>query len=102
MLHDKFEIRHIGPREEDIPDMLRTIGVSGLEELIDKIVPSDIRLKKPLDLPEGISEYQYFKKIREIASKNKLFKNYIGNGYYNTVFPAVIQRNILEKPNWYT
>jgi len=102
MSKEKFEIRHIGPRDGDVQDMLNAIGVADLEELIKKIVPADIRLKESPELPEGMSEYQYFKKIREIASKNKHFKNYIGTGYYNTVFPAVIQRNILENPNWYT
>lgn len=102
MSADKFITRHIGPRENDIKDMLKEIGVVSIEKLIENIVPSDIRLTKALDLPEGISEYQYFKRIKKIASKNKVFKSYIGTGYYNTVFPAVIQRNILENPDWYT
>ncbi len=94
--------RHIGPRKDEIPEMLLKIGVNSLDELIDKTVPSNIRLKNPLDLPDGMSEYEYFKKIKCIASKNKMYKSYIGTGYYNTIFPAVIQRNILENPSWYT
>ncbi len=102
MSAEKFIHRHIGPRANDIPQMLSKIGVKSLDELIDKTVPSKIRLQKPLNLPDGMSEYDYFKKIKEIASKNKAFKSYIGTGYYNTIFPAVIQRNILENPGWYT
>ena len=102
MSTDKFVTRHIGPREDDIKDMLNKIQVASLDDLIEKTVPASIRLSKPLNLPEGISEYHYFKKIKEIASKNKIFKTYIGTGYYNSVFPAVIKRNILENPGWYT
>ncbi|MBA7511315.1 Glycine dehydrogenase (decarboxylating) [subsurface metagenome] len=102
MSADNFINRHIGPRREEIPDMLTTVGVKTLEELIDKTVPSNIRLRKSLALPEGMSEYEYFKKIKRIALKNKVCKSYIGTGYYNTIFPAVIQRNILENPSWYT
>ena len=82
--------------------MLDKIGVGSLDELIDKTVPQSIRLEKPLNLPEGISEYEYLNKIRQIASKNKLYKTYIGMGYYDTIFPSVIKRNILENPVWYT
>ena len=102
MSADKFISRHIGPRHNDIQKMLSEIQVGSLDDLIKKTVPSTINLPKPLDLPEGMSEYQYFNKIKKIASKNKVYKSYIGTGYYNTVFPAVIQRNILENPSWYT
>ena len=102
MSTDKFVTRHIGPRESDIKKMLDEIQVASLDELIQKTVPANIRLSKPLDLPEGISEYHYFNKIKKIASKNKIFKTYIGTGYYNSVFPAVIKRNVLENPGWYT
>lgn len=98
----KFVDRHIGPREKDTQEMISKIGIKSLDELIDKVVPEDIRLKKPLNLPEGMSEYNYINSLRRIASKNKLFKTYIGTGYYPSVFPAVIQRNILENPGWYT
>ena len=98
----KFINRHLGPRESEIATMLETIGVNSIDELIDQTVPSHIRLKKPLDLPEGISEAEYLRHIKSIGSKNKLFKNYIGLGYYDTVLPSVILRNILENPSWYT
>jgi glycine dehydrogenase len=98
----KFSTRHIGPRESDISEMVLKIGVKSLDELIDKVVPENIRLKQKINLPEGISEYEYFSRIKRIGAKNKIFKTYIGTGYYNTAFPAVIQRNILENPNWYT
>lgn len=94
--------RHIGPRKEEIAKMLKTIGVSTLDELIDKTIPSSIRLDKPLDLPVGLSEYEYLKTIKEIASANKVYRTYIGLGYYGTKLPSVIQRNILENPGWYT
>lgn len=102
MSADKFITRHIGPRKDDIQNMLDEIKVPSLEDLIERTVPANIRLPEPLDLPEGMSEYQYFKRIKKIASRNKVFKSYIGTGYYNSVFPAVIQRNILENPSWYT
>lgn len=102
MSFESFSTRHLGPRPEEIPAMLEKIGTGSLEELIEKTVPSSIRMKKPLDLPDGISEYEYLQQIRNIGKKNKLFKTYIGQGYYNTIFPAVIQRNILENPSWYT
>src|SRR4030043_2352519 len=99
---ENFFPRHIGPREDEIPHMLEKIGVDTLDELIDKTVPASIRLNKPVDLPESLSENEYFKYIKKIGAKNKIFKSYIGTGYYGTVFPAVIQRNILENPSWYT
>ncbi|MCH7657759.1 MAG: aminomethyl-transferring glycine dehydrogenase [Bacteroidetes bacterium] len=99
---DKLIYRHIGPRKEEIAKMLKTIGVSTLDELIDKTIPSSIRLDKPLDLPVGLSEYEYLKTIKEIASANRVYRTYIGLGYYGTKLPSVIQRNILENPGWYT
>ena len=99
---DKFAGRHNGPRASDITAMLETIGARSLDELIEQTVPAAIRLKKPLNLPNGMSEYQYHKHLRGVATKNKVFKTYIGLGYYNTIVPAVIQRNILENPGWYT
>ncbi len=82
--------------------MLRKIDAPTLDALIAQTVPAAIRLKKPLNLPEGMSEYAYLQHLRGIAAKNKLFKSYIGLGYYNTILPPVIQRNILENPGWYT
>ncbi|MDW7604688.1 MAG: aminomethyl-transferring glycine dehydrogenase, partial [Candidatus Nitrotoga sp.] len=99
---DKFVDRHNGPRESDVKAMLDKIGVVSVDELIDRTIPAAIRLKQPLRLPSGMSEYQYHRHLRGIASKNKIFKTYIGLGYYNTIVPPVIQRNILENPGWYT
>jgi len=99
---DKFVNRHNGPRADDVAAMLKKIGASSVDELIAQTVPAAIRLKKPLNLASGMSEYQYHKHLRAIAAKNKTFDSYIGLGYYNTIVPAVIQRNILENPGWYT
>lgn len=99
---DKFVDRHNGPREKDVTAMLKKIGANSVDELIDQTIPSAIRLKKPLNLPKGLSEYNYHKHLRSIGAKNKLFKTYIGLGYYNTIVPPVVQRNILENPGWYT
>src|SRR5450759_908094 len=99
---DKFVDRHNGPRAKDVTAMLEKIGASSVDELIAQTVPAAIRLKKPLNLPSGMSEYQYHKHLRGVAAKNKVFKTYIGLGYYNTLTPPVIQRNILENPGWYT
>jgi len=99
---DNFAGRHNGPRARDIAAMLKKIGATSVDELIDQTVPAAIRLKNPLNLPDGLSEYQYHKHLRRIAARNKPFKSYIGLGYYDTILPAVIQRNILENPGWYT
>ncbi len=96
-----FADRHIGPRDGDIPQMLEVIGEKTLEDLIDKVIPPDIRLDGDFDIP-ALQEDEYLRYLKKIASQNKLFRTYIGLGYYNTVFPAVIQRNILENPSWYT
>ena len=102
MATDKFLWRHIGPRPEDIEDMLKVVGVSSLDELIEQTVPESIRLKNPLDLPAPLTEFEFFSRIKAVASKNKLYRTFIGQGYYDTITPAVIQRNILENPAWYT
>ncbi|MFZ5431315.1 MAG: aminomethyl-transferring glycine dehydrogenase [Bacteroidota bacterium] len=102
MLIDKFVNRHIGPRDYEIETMLEKIGAGSVDELIDQIVPEDIRLKEPLRLGDGLSERKYFRKILELASRNKVFNTYIGMGYYDTITPAVILRNVLENPAWYT
>ena len=93
--------RHIGPRDPDIEEMLQVIGEESLDTLIDKVIPADIRLK---EFPEitPMTEAEYQRCVKEIASRNKLFRSYIGMGYYNTLFPPVVQRNILENPAWYT
>ena len=102
MITNNFARRHNGPFGDEIRKMTEKIGVSSIEELIDQTVPAPIRMQKPLDLPEGMNEYEYLNHIRCIGSKNKLYKTFIGMGYYNTILPAVIQRNILENPGWYT
>lgn len=100
----KFEFagRHIGPNEADSKEMLKTIGLDSLDELIDKTVPASIRLKKPLKLPVAQTEFEYLTELKKIAAKNKVFKTYIGQGYYNTITPSVILRNVFENPGWYT
>ncbi len=102
MITDRFSDRHIGPRDSEIREMLDYIGLSTLDDLIDQTLPGTIRLKKPLKLDHGLSEYEYLQHIREIGKKNKLFKSYTGTGYYGTVSLPVIRRNILENPAWYT
>lgn len=102
MITNNFAKRHNGPQAHDIQKMLDVIGVSSIDELIDKTIPSAIRLKLPLNLPQGMNEYEYITHMKELASKNKIFKSYIGIGYYNTITPGVLQRNILENPGWYT
>jgi glycine dehydrogenase len=102
MVTDTFVNRHNGPRKEEVSQMLKKIDVQSLDELIDQTIPSAIRLKKPLQVAPGLSEYQYHKKLKQIASKNKVFRSYIGMGYSGTIVPAVNQRNILENPGWYT
>ena len=99
---DSFALRHIGPRENDVPEMLQTIGVNSMEELIYQTVPDDILLKKPLDLDTAMTEQEYLEHMTDLASKNKIFKTYIGLGYHQSITPPVIQRNILENPGWYT
>ena len=102
MFKDKFVNRHIGPRESELSIMLDVLGVSSLDELIDQTVPENIRIRKPMQLGVGLTERQYFRKILDLASRNKVFNTYIGMGYYDTVTPAVILRNVLENPVWYT
>tara|TARA_Y100000385_G_scaffold185421_1_gene191486 strand:+ start:546 stop:3395 length:2850 start_codon:yes stop_codon:yes gene_type:complete len=99
---EKFSLRHIGPRTSDHAAMLETIGVSSIEELISETVPGNIRLKHPLKLDVAMSEQDYLEHIDQLASKNKVLKSYIGLGYHPSNLPAVIQRNILENPGWYT
>jgi glycine dehydrogenase len=102
MSQDRFVTRHIGPRGVEIAEMLEYVGVSSMEELLEQTVPSNIRLQQPLKMKEGLSERKYFRRILELASKNKVFNTYIGMGYYDTITPAVVLRNVLENPVWYT
>src|SRR6185436_7600758 len=102
MSHYSFSDRHNGPGKAQVEAMLQMVGASSLNELIEKIIPSSIRLSDELNIPEGMSEFEFLKELRETANKNQLFRNYIGLGYYNTITPGVILRNIFENPGWYT
>ncbi|PZP41930.1 MAG: glycine dehydrogenase (aminomethyl-transferring), partial [Pseudopedobacter saltans] len=97
-----FERRHIGPNEHETKEMLDLIGISSIKELIDKTIPESIRLTRKLNIPDAISEYEYLQEIKKVASLNKVYRSYIGQGYYNTITPSVIVRNIYENPAWYT
>src|SRR6201998_2806873 len=99
---EKFQDRHIAPGQADTAEMLKTVGVNSMNELIEQTIPARIRLKKGLQLPPAKSEFDYLNDLRQTASKNKVFKSYIGQGYYDVIVPGVIQRNILENPGWYT
>jgi glycine dehydrogenase (decarboxylating) len=98
----EFIQRHIGPTETATRQMLQTIGENTLEALVDKTVPAGIRMKEALNLPASISEHEYLQLVKDISLKNKVFKSYIGQGYYDTITPSVILRNIFENPGWYT
>lgn len=102
MRTDAFALRHLGPRENDLQHMFKTIGVENLEQLIYETIPDNILLKNPLNLDNPMTEYEYLSHIQELGKKNKVFKTYIGLGYHPTIVPAVIQRNIFENPGWYT
>ena len=97
-----FASRHIGPDKSELESMLEQIRVSSLDELIDSVVPSSIRRKSPLNLPDPLSEFELLNELKDTAKLNKVYKSYIGMGYYDCVTPGVIQRNILENPGWYT
>ncbi|HJY35482.1 MAG TPA: hypothetical protein VJ260_11545, partial [Vicinamibacterales bacterium] len=99
---DAFERRHIGPRDADITDMLRVVGASSLEALVDEVVPPAIRTGHPLNLPPGLPEHDYLQAVAAIAAKNRVFRSFIGLGYSDTITPPVILRNIMENPGWYT
>ena len=98
----QFQQRHNSPSENDINEMLSALGVNSIEELITQTVPDNIRMKHGLNLPEPLNEYQFLHEFKKIANKNTVNKSFIGMGYYGCVVPAVIQRNILENPGWYT
>ncbi len=102
MKPDNFSQRHLGPDQNEIEQMLHKIGASSLDELVEKTIPASIFNKNSLQLPEEQDEHTYLQRMKEIAEKNKVFKSYIGLGYYNTILPSAIKRNILENPNWYT
>ncbi|MFN7983441.1 MAG: aminomethyl-transferring glycine dehydrogenase [Vicinamibacterales bacterium] len=100
--HDVFQSRHIGPDPADTADMLSVVGASSLDALIDEAIPQRIRLREALDLPSGTSEHAFLMSLRATASRNRLFRSYLGLGYYDCITPSVILRNVLENPGWYT
>jgi glycine dehydrogenase len=102
MSADNFFNRHIGPGENDLPRMLETIGVNSLDELINKTIPGDLRLRNPLRLPAAMSEHEYLNHIKSVGLRNKLYRSFIGQGYYGVAVPSVVIRNVLENPSWYT
>jgi glycine dehydrogenase len=99
---EKFESRHNAPDAAQIAEMLKVVKAKSVDELIDQTVPATIRLKKPLHLPNAQSEFEFLNEFKKLISKNKIYKSYIGTGYYNCITPGVILRNILENPGWYT
>ena len=102
MYKENFSRRHIGPSTSELKNMLETIGVNSIEDLLSQTIPDKIRLKTDLKIPDAISEMEFLKEIKKFSSLNKNFKTYIGLGYHDTFTPSVIQRNILENPGWYT
>ena len=102
MKTDAFALRHIGPRENEIRQMLKTIGAETIDQLIGETLPNNIRLKEPLNLDPAMTEYEYSNHIQQLGKKNKMFQSYIGLGYNQAIIPAVIQRNVFENPGWYT
>ncbi len=99
---EQFKNRQIGPNRNEQQKMLQVVGAKSLDELMDQTIPQNIRLDKPLNIPAGISESRYLRMMGEVAHKNKVFKSYIGLGFYDTITPSVILRNIFENPGWYT
>lgn len=99
---NEFATRHIGPNEQETKQMLKAIGVGSLDELIDRTIPAVIRNEQPLHVTAPSSEYEYLVDLQQVAAKNKIFKSYIGQGYYDTIVPSVILRNVFENPGWYT
>jgi glycine dehydrogenase len=99
---ESFQSRHIGPDAHEAGEMLKVVGASSLDALIDEAIPQRIRLKHPLNVPDGISEHHFLSGLQRTAARNAVFRSYIGLGYYDTVTPSVILRNVLENPGWYT
>ncbi len=99
---EKFESRHNAPDAHQIEEMLRVVNAASIDELIDQTIPANIRLKKSLNLPKAQSEFEFLNGFKKLISKNKIYKSYIGTGYYNCITPGVILRNVLENPGWYT
>ena len=101
-MNGTFESRHLGPNEAEIEQMLKVIGADSIATLLNETIPPDIALQNELNLPDGISEHEFLTELQRVSLKNKLYDTYIGLGYHPTITPAVIQRNILENPGWYT
>ena len=99
---NQFSARHIGITERDLPKMLETVGVKSVDALIDQTIPANIRLPKPMNLPTAMTEQEFLNHVHELAKKNVIADNFIGLGYYGTITPAVILRNVFENPVWYT
>jgi glycine dehydrogenase len=99
---ERFQSRHIGPDEAERDAMLKVVGAASLDALMDEAIPARIRLPKPLNLPDGQSEYQFLRDLRQTAARNQVFRSFIGLGYYDCITPSVILRNVLENPGWYT
>ena len=100
--YDVFERRHNGPSTSEEKEMLKVVGVSSVEDLLKQTIPSDIRSKKPLKVGQALSEVDALQRLETIVKKNKVLKSYIGMGYYNTITPPTILRNIIQNPGWYT
>jgi glycine dehydrogenase len=99
---DDFAPRHLGPRDADVAAMLAALGLDSLEALADATVPADIRLRRPLELGPPVTEHRLLEELRTLAGDNQVLRSFLGQGYYDTITPAVILRNILENPGWYT
>src|SRR5882724_7669856 len=99
---EKFESRHNAPDSSQIDAMLKTVNAKSVDALIEQTVPSAIRLKNPLNLPPAQSESEFLSGFKKLVSKNKIYRSFIGTGYYNCITPGVILRNVLENPGWYT
>src|SRR5258706_1869685 len=102
MSFESFSSRHIGPDSSERDAMLKAVGATSLDALMDEAIPASIRLEHPLEVADGVSEYEYLRGLREIAARNQIFKPYIGLGYSDCITPSVILRNVLENPGWYT
>lgn len=101
-LQHEFSRRHIGPRQQDAEKMLETIGIDGMDTLIDRTIPQAIRLPRPLHLPPAMSESDYLRFLKNVSLKNTVARSFIGQGYYDTITPGVVLRNVFENPGWYT
>jgi glycine dehydrogenase len=99
---ERFNSRHIGPDAEETAAMLKAVGAPSLDALMDEAIPARIRLKQPLNLADGLSEHHFLKQLQDVASRNRVFRSFLGLGYYDCVTPSVILRNVLENPGWYT